>query len=272
MRIDLHSHSTFSDGTLEPDELIEKASEVGITHLSLSDHDCTHGLELATQKAKDLGINIIPGVEINTRESTSVHILGYLMETENEPFQKRLQLHRDLRRKRAELILSKLAKMGIKISISELDHGRETASIGRPHIADKLKEKGLVFSREEAFEKYLSRGRAAYVFYEGPTPKDAIEVILGAKGLPVLAHPGYQVSEETILDLVKIGLQGIETFYPSHNPQQIQNYLELAKRLDLIPTGGSDYHGPDSGHEQLGEIAVPEETYEKLLERKQKLF
>lgn len=272
MKIDLHSHSTFSDGTLEPKELVEKAVGLGITHLGLSDHDSTGGIAEAEEKAKELNLQIIPSLEINTKEPTAVHILGYFIDPENEQLQKKLQAHRELRIKRAEMIIQKLQKMGIKISLSEFNHRAENATIGRPHIADKLKEKGLVFSRNEAFDKYLSQGRPAYVFYEGPTPQEAMEAILQAKGVPVLAHPGWAVSAETIITLVKIGLQGIEVFYPSHNPQQIQNFLETAKKFDLIPTGGSDYHGPESGHEQLGEIPVPPETVEKLLERKQKLF
>lgn len=272
MKVDLHTHSTYSDGTLEPDELIAKAHELGITHLALSDHDTTGGLTIALKKAKELQMQIISAVEINTQESNSVHILGYFIDETNEEFQKVLTYHREIRAKRSQLILEKLKHMGIKISLSDFDTKEGAAAIGRPFIADKLKEKGVVFSRQEAFDKYLSKGKSAYVFYEGPTPQKAIETILTAKGIPVIAHPGYYVSEETILGLVKLGLQGIEAYYPKHNPEQIKAFVELAKKHDLVTTGGSDYHGPGSGHEALGQNEVPEDSVEKLYNRKQKLF
>ena len=272
MKVDLHTHTTYSDGTLEPEELISAAHGLGITHLAITDHDSTGSLDPARAKAKAFGMTLIPGIEINTREMAAVHVLGYFIDDKNEDFQNVLNRHRGLRHKRAELILEKLNRMGIKIAISDFDLPSGGAAIGRPHIADKLREKGVVFSRQEAFDKFLAQGKAAYVFYEGPSPKDAIEAILTAKGIPVLAHPGYSVSLDTILELMKLGLQGIETYYPSHNPDQVRNFLEIAKKNDLIPTGGSDYHGPGSGHERLGEMEVPEITFENLLKRKEKLF
>ncbi|OGR82121.1 MAG: hypothetical protein A2901_07660 [Elusimicrobia bacterium RIFCSPLOWO2_01_FULL_54_10] len=272
MRVDLHSHTTYSDGTLEPEELVSTAHKLGITHLAVTDHDSTGSLDAARAKAKELGMTLIPGIEINTREMAAVHILGYYIDDSDASFQKILDHHRRLRTQRAAMILEKLAKMGIKISLSDFDHREGAAAIGRPHIADKLREKGIVFSRQEAFDKFLARGKPGYVFYEGPSPKDAIEAILSCKGVPVVAHPGFSVSGQAILDLAKLGLQGIETFYPSHNPDQVRNFMDIAKKNDLLATGGSDYHGPGSGHERLGEMDVPEKIVEELLARKQKLF
>lgn len=273
MKVDLHTHTTFSDGTLEPEELVAAAHRLGITHLCVSDHDSTGSLEPSRAKAAELGVTLIPGIEINTREEMSaVHVLGYFIDDKNEAFQKILDHHRSLRTLRAGLILEKLGKMGIKISLSDFSCLKGGAAIGRPHIADKLREKGIVFSRQEAFDKFLAKGKPAYVFYEGPTPKEAIDAILLAKGVPVVAHPGFYVSTETILELAKLGLQGIEVYYPTHNPDQVRNFLETAKKNDLLATGGSDYHGPGSGHERLGEIEVPEKIVEQLLERKKKLF
>lgn len=273
MKVDLHSHSTYSDGTLEPEDLIVAASRVGITHLALSDHDSTGGLEAARAKAQELKMTVIPAIEINTLETNgAIHILGYFIDEKSEELQKTLDQHREIRVKRAQLIIDKLRHMGIRITMSDFSDRKDRAAIGRPHIADKLKEKGIVFSRQEAFDKYLSRGRPAYVFYEGPTPQKAIEMILACKGVPVVAHPGYSVQGTVLEGLVKLGLQGIETYYPSHNPDQVRNFLEAAKRMDLVVTGGSDYHGPGSGHEALGEMDVPEKTVDDLLERKRKLF
>jgi predicted metal-dependent phosphoesterase TrpH len=272
MKVDLHTHTTFSDGTLEPEDLVQSAHEMGITHLAIADHDSTGSLESARVKASELGMTVISGVEINTKDSISVHILGYFVDENDEGFQKILSRHRTLREKRAQMILGKLNRMGIKILLSDFNHRKESAAIGRPHIADKLKEKGIVFSRQEAFDKFLAQGRPAYASYEGPTPKDAIDTILSSKGVPVIAHPGYSVSNETIEALAKMGLAGIEVYYPSHNPEQIRNFLETAKRCGLIVTGGSDYHGPGSGHEKLGEVNVPESTIEELQERRVSLF
>lgn len=273
MKVDLHTHSTYSDGTLEPEDLISGAAALGITHLALSDHDSTAGLEGARKKAGELNLQVIPAIEINTLENhSSVHILGYFIDDKDAGLQKTLDEHREIRLKRAGMIIDKLRHMGIRIDLSDFNDRKQRAAIGRPHIADRLKEIGVVFSRQEAFDKYLSKGKSAYVFYQGPTPQKAIETILSCKGVPVLAHPGYFVSRETIEGLVQMGLAGIEVYYPSHNPDQIRNFLETAKRLDLVATGGSDYHGPGSGHEALGEIDVPERTLEDLLERKRKLF
>lgn len=272
IKTDLHTHTNYSDGTLEPLELVEKAHELGITHLAICDHDSTGGIEPARKRAKELEMTIIPGIEINTKETISMHLLGYFIEEASEALQKSLQTNRKARMTRAQRILDKLHRMGIKISLSDFDIKKDGAAIGRPHIADKLREKGIVFSRQEAFDKYLAQGRPAYVLYEGPNPVEAIQAILAAKGVPVLAHPGYSVSRETIELLVKNGLQGIEAFYPSHHPDQVRAFVELAKRLDLVVTGGSDYHGPGTGHERLGEIEIPAETLDILLERKKKIF
>ncbi|MBI3013216.1 MAG: PHP domain-containing protein [Elusimicrobia bacterium] len=272
MKVDLHTHSNYSDGTLDPEELIQKAHDLGISHLALCDHDSTGGLETARAKATGLNMTLISGIEINTSETSSVHILGYFIDEKSEDLQKTLRDHREIRAKRSEMILERLRQMGIKIHLSDFGGRKETASIGRPHIADKLKEKGVVFSRQEAFEKYLAKGKSAYAFYEGPTPQRAIEIILQAKGVPVVAHPGFFVSKEMMDNLVKLGLQGIETYYPTHRPDQIKWFLDLAKSRDLVVTGGSDYHGPGSGHELLGQVPVPAEVVDRIWERKQKLF
>ncbi len=273
MRIDLHTHSTYSDGTIEPEDLVTAANRCGITHMALSDHDSTGGLAAAREKAKQYNMTIIPAVEINTQETdTSVHVLGYFIDENNEQFQNTLKHHREIRQTRAKMILDKLNHMGIKLSVSDFKSEKDSAAIGRPHIADKLKEKGIVFSRKEAFDKYLAKGKSAYVFYQGPTPKDAIQTILACKGIPVLAHPSYYVSEATILELMKEGLQGIEVHYPSHSNSQIGNFIQFAKKNDLLITGGSDYHGPGSGHENLGEVEAPKDALDNILARKQKLF
>lgn len=273
MRIDLHTHSTYSDGTLEPADVVRHAHGFGITHMALSDHDSTGGLNAARAQAKEYGMEIIPAVEINTQETeVSVHVLGYYLDENDEKFQATLRRHREIRQTRAKMILEKLHHMGIKISLSDFSGEKDAAAVGRPHIADKLKEKGVVFSRKEAFDKFLAKGKPAYVFYQGPTPKDAIEIILGAKGIPVIAHPGYYVSEQTIASLAELGLQGIEVNYPTHSSSQRGNFVQIAQKYNLVVTGGSDYHGPGSGHEAMGDVEAPQDAVDKLLARKQKLF
>lgn len=273
MKIDLHTHSTFSDGTLEVSDLVEKAQALGITHLALCDHDSTGGLEIAAAEAKRRNMTLIPAIEINTRETRSViHILGYFIEAEEPSFQQLLIEHRRLRLERASATVDKLKRMGFRISMDDFDLSCMKSAIGRPHIADKLKEKGVVFSRKEAFDKFLAKGKSAYVEYLGPTPEVAIAAIRKAKGVPVLAHPGYFVSPEEIRALKDLGLEGIEVYYPTHSNSQVREFLELSARIELVTTGGSDYHGPNSGHEGLGEVNVPEEVYDNLGQRRAKLF
>ncbi len=271
MKIDLHTHSTYSDGTLAPELLVEAASKVGITHLALSDHDSTEGLSRARTKAAQLNITLIPAVEINT-ETNPIHILGYFVDENDSNFLNTLKKNRDSREHRMNLMLEKLKGLGINISKEELLNGNKDTALGRPHVADNLIKKGIVKSRAEAFDRYLGKGCPAFVPHKDTTPEDAIQTILAGKGVPVLAHPGFGVQEETIRLLTEKGLQGLEAYYLKHSPDQIKKFLEIAKRYHLVATGGSDYHGPGSGHEALGQANVPLNTVEEILKRKEKLF
>ncbi len=271
MKIDLHTHSTYSDGTLDPAKLMEKAHSLGITHIALCDHDSTEGLQQARAKALELTLTLVPAVEINT-ETNNIHVLGYYVDENDINFINALKKNRDSRERRIEVILGKLSELGIQITKEELREGNRETSLGRPHVADALMRKKIVSTRQEAFEKFLTKGRPAYAPHNDTTAIGAIETILACKGIPVLAHPGFSQQEETIQWLTSKGLQGIEVHYPTHSTQQIKKFSELAVKYNLVVTGGSDYHGPGSGHEAMGTISAPENTLDELLKRKQKLF
>lgn len=250
MRVDLHVHTTASDGKLSPQEVVGKAFRDGVEVLSITDHDTLEGMERFTPEGIILiqGIILIPGVEISARFERTLHILGYGFDPQNDVLRKTLS---DLRRKRSvrnEMILDRARSIGFELSMEELQEIAGNDVIGRPHFARLMVRKGYVSSYEEAFEKYLGKGKILYVEKERLKPERAIELILKAGGIPVLAHP-YQTGfegeelERFIKRLKGYGLKGIEVFYPEHTGRMMEEYLELSRKYDLLVTGGSDFHG-----------------------------
>ena len=244
MRVDLHVHTTASDGELSPQEVMRKAFRDGVEILSITDHDTLEGLEGFTPES----VIFIPGVEISARFERTLHILGYGFDPQNDVLRKTLS---DLRRKRSvrnEMILDRARSIGFELSMEELQEIAGNDVIGRPHFARLMVRKGYVSSYEEAFEKYLGKGKILYVEKERLKPERAIELILKAGGIPVLAHP-YQTGfegeelERFIKRLKGYGLKGIEVFYPEHTGRMMEEYLELSRKYDLLVTGGSDFHG-----------------------------
>lgn len=248
-RVDLHLHTTHSDGSLTPSQVIALAHEAGVTAAAITDHDITSGIPEAMQAGREHGIDIIPGVEISSLfGDAELHMLGYFLDWQDERLNRRLAVLRESRHRRNPKIIERLQAAGIDITYDEVRAVAGTDSVGRPHIARVLIEKHVVTSAQEAFDLWLAEGRPAYVPRELPTPAEAIRWINDAKGLAVLAHPTWiKTPESTLSDLARRlktdGLAGIEVYYSTHTARQTREYLALAKQLDLLATGGSDFHG-----------------------------
>jgi 3',5'-nucleoside bisphosphate phosphatase len=266
--VDLHTHSTASDGVYSPGELLHQAGDAGLRVLALTDHDSTNGIEEAAQVAKALAIELIPGIEINTDGSGSeIHILGYFPEYRRPAFQHVLQVLRDARVHRGERIVELLNKQGIHISWERVRQIAQGA-VGRPHIAEALLEAGYVQSIPEAFEKYIGTNCPAYVPRYKLTVEDGIHLIASANGLPVMAHPAGMLASgalnEWLPGLCAAGMVGLETYYGQYTPDIELELRALADKYHLIPTGGSDFHGPGIHPTPLGGHYVPYESVERL--------
>jgi predicted metal-dependent phosphoesterase TrpH len=266
MILDLHTHTTASDGTLPPEELVKEAKNVNVSALGITDHDTTEGLEKALKAGEQYGVEIVPGIEINTdHDGTEIHVLGYFMNYKEKGFQDSLQEIRNERLVRAWKILEKLRKLGLDVNESSVMDVAQGQAVCRPHIARALVEAGFCVSVKEAFDKYLKLGGKAYVPRNSLAPREAINLIGESGGVPVLAHPGLVGRDGLIPSLVDSGLEGIEVYYSRHSPEMIKNYSDIAKQYQLIQTGGSDYHGPIDGlHGLLGTIKMPDGILDDL--------
>jgi len=273
--VDLQCHTTASDGTLTPTELVALAAERGLRVIAITDHDTTAGLVEALAAGRRYGVEVIPGVEINTDvPQGEVHILGYFIDWTDENFQATLTRLRQGRVGRAKRMVEKLADLGIHLAWERVQAIAGDSAIGRPHVAQALLEAGYISSTSEAFERFIGRTGPAYVERVRMSPAEATRVIRAARGLPVLAHPiiagaAEVISEpldlEPLLDeLTAAGLVGIEAYYPGYPPEVTRDLLGLAAKYGLVATGGSDYHGPNQGHGELGSVEVPVEVVEQL--------
>jgi len=247
--IDLHIHSTFSDGMLKPAEIIDMAESQGIKAIAITDHDTAAGSDEALQRGCEKGIEVITGIEISSwYGDTSMHILGYRFNHKDRQFNNRLQLLQDGREIRNTRIIENLNKIGIRVDPSELLHYSEYGQTGRPHIARLLVDKGVTKTIDLAFKYYLRRGAAAYAERFRFSAHDAIAMIREAGGIAVLAHPAsldptLRSIPSLLKDLCKIGLEGVEVYYPSHSPKALKALLKMAEEVSLLITGGSDFHG-----------------------------
>jgi len=265
-RVDLHTHTTASDGTLTPRELVRAAARRGVGVLAITDHDSTAGLADATvEAAREPAMTVVPGVEINCdAEGAEVHILGYLFDHEAGWFQDFLREQRAERTARIHRIVARLAELGLPLDVAEVFAIAGEAAAGRPHVAAAMIKHGYVRSVREAFDRYLKSGAPAYVARRHLAPADAVRVIRRARGVPVLAHPGLAGRDDLLPALVEAGLMGIETYYPEHSAADVERYLELCRRHDLVATGGSDFHGDRKGNE-LGSPVVPRAAWQGVL-------
>ena len=269
MHVDLHSHTTISDGVLSPEELVDHAAHKGVRFLAITDHDTTGGLARAFERAKrHPSLTIIPGVELSADvPEGEVHILGYLDSYEAPGFQSEMERFREGRVGRAEGMVKKLSAIGLEIDWERVKEIAGDGAIGRPHVAQALVEKGHVKSVQEAFDLYIGRDGPAYVGRVKLTPADAIRLIQSVGGRAVLAHPSFTRNVESMLPSLKAdGLAGMEVYYARYSRDQVARLKRLADQHGLIPCGGSDYHGPGLGPDvDLGDVDVPESSVVRLL-------
>jgi len=270
--VDLHLHTTISDGALTPEEVVEYAHKERLAAIAITDHDITDGIKIAIEAASKYGLEIVPGVELSSDYGKKeVHILGYYMDCSNEEFQKKLILFRKARYERAEEMVRRLKSLGMEIDFERVEEIAGKGSIGKPHIAQVLVEKGYVSSIPGAAWKYLGSGGPVSIPKYKLRPSEAIDIILKAGGIPVLAHPAGTKVDELIPQLVRNGLMGLEAYDAINPPSVARYYVSLAEKYGLLVTGGSDCHGKIKGEMRLGRVKAPYEIVERLKEAKRNL-
>jgi predicted metal-dependent phosphoesterase TrpH len=266
---DLHLHTHYSDGLLSPQEVVRMGSEAGLTALAICDHDTVDGLNEAALAGEKFNIEAVPGVELSTQfKGRDLHILGYYFDQENPELVNYLGRFREERYKRASKMVGNLNQQGVKIGMDDVEEKSKGKSIGRPHIAEVLMEKGYVETFQEAFHRFIGYGARSYVEKYKLKPDQAIGLINGARGISVLAHPGPIITDEMIIQLIKSGLDGIEVIHPNLDQKRTRYLMEMAQHYNLLITGGSDCHGGRSGDICIGKYNVPIRLLDEMKEKK----
>lgn len=269
---DLHVHTFYSDSTFSPEEVVACACDKGLDGIAICDHDSVDGIAPCRKLGQDMGIEIIPGIELTVEKTdTEIHILGYFMDYEEGWLVKKLKEMQKARVERMRKMVDKLNAEGIGVRAEDVMKASGRGTVGRLHLAQAMLRTGKVPSFKDAFDKYIGFGRPCYVSSMRFTPKEAIEILMKAGGVPVLAHPYVSGTDEYIPELVGYGLRGIEVYHTDHKPSMVRRYESLAKEYGLIPTGGSDCHGLGKGRVLLGGVRVPYATVEALREESDRL-
>jgi predicted metal-dependent phosphoesterase TrpH len=257
--VDLHLHTTASDGVMSPSEIVRYAKAKGLQAIAITDHDTIDGLEEGLLEGNRIGFEVIPGIEVSAEHSPgSMHLLGYFFDIHHPLLNERLRFLQKARAERNPKIVGKLNHLGIDVTYEEVVKVSGGGQVGRPHFAQLLFEKGYVNSIQEAFERFLKKGASAYVDKFRFTAKEAIHFINEANGLAVIAHPntlgmkGVSELENLLLRLIGDGLKGIEVYYPEHSSLEVAQYKVLAERYGLLMTGGTDYHGIEKNELDIG--------------------
>jgi predicted metal-dependent phosphoesterase TrpH len=274
--IDLHLHTTASDGRCTPAELVSRAAAAGLTTMAVTDHDTVSACGEAASAAAATGLTFVPGIEITAiRFGGDVHVLGYFIDVESPLLQSFLAIQRERRVERVREMIARLKTLGLELDEQAvLKPGLDdpTKAAGRPWIARALVAQGYVASTNEAFDAWLARDRPAFVPRAGASPEEVIAQIHDAGGLASLAHPGLLRHDDWIPGFASAGLDAIEAYHSEHDPAMTATYRAFAKRLGLSITGGSDYHADDShGAAQLGVISLPAEDFDDLSRRRRNL-
>ena len=263
--IDLHMHSTASDGSLPPAEVVALAQKNGVRVIALTDHDSVAGLPAAEERAREAGIRVLPGIELSVSEQNmDVHLLAYGFDPSDVRLLEAIARYRESRHDRARKILTRLKGLGIRIPIEEVEEIAGGGAIGRPHVAEALMQGGHVETFHEAFQRYLGHHAPAYVAKHTVSLEEAVEVVRDAGGVTVLAHPGTLNRDAWIAGLARRGLDGIEVWHSKHGPAEINRYREMARVHGLLMTGGSDFHGERTPDVSIGGVAVPESVMTDL--------
>ena len=269
--IDLHSHSTASDGQYPASEVAERAAAAGVAVWALTDHDSVAGLTAAGESARTLGLRFVAGIELSVQlDRREVHVLGHFVDPGSVPLRRFEDLLAENRRARMGEIVHKLAALGVALAPEEIERFSGGKTLGRPHVARALVERGVVASVKEAFDRFLGEGRPAYVGRYRLSAQEAIALVRGAGGAATLAHPGVSKIERGDLERLRgWGLAGVEAHHPDQNPSVRDKYLRIARDLDLVPTAGSDFHGEAvAPGRQLGQVSMPEEALARLEDRR----
>ncbi len=257
-KADLHMHTTHSDGTLTPGELVRRGKSAGLTTISITDHDNVGGIDEAKAIGDELDVDVIAGVELSAAvNEQDIHILGYFVDTKNQDLLDHLAFFRYERKKRAERIVGKLNNLKVPLKLESVLEQAGNGSVGRPHIANALLEEGLTETYNEAFRKYIGFGKPAYEKKYQVSPEAAIKLISSAGGLSFIAHPGNSLDEKVILELINEGIDGIEVIHPSHSPERAAYYNGIVNEYFLLASGGSDFHGgKKNDHEAFGRYYI----------------
>jgi len=262
---DLHLHTQFSDGTFSPEELVAHAVQHGLSAIALTDHDTVEGCAATARECEAVGIEFISGTELTAEyDDTEVHLLGYFLDTQNERLLAEITKFQAVRQQRIHEMVARINELGVPLLLEDVFALANCKSPGRPHVARALAKAGLVKNLDDAFERFLKRGRAAWVPKARMSARESIQLIHQAGGLAVMAHPGLNRTDEIIPGLVDAGLDGIECFHTKHSTAMSERYLEIADQYHLLVTGGSDCHGYSKAKPLIGTVKLPYEHVEKM--------
>jgi len=266
---DLHLHTNFSDGTFTPEELAAHAKRHELRAIALTDHDTMEGCARTAAACSEAGIEFIPASELTAeQEGIELHLLGYYLDAENDTLKGQLTKFQEVRQNRIHEITERLRGLGVQLEAESVFRLANCRAPGRPHVARAMVKEGYVGSLDEAFERFLKKGKPAWAPKFKMSATEAIELIHQAGGLAVLAHPGLSRADETIEALIRSGLDGLECFHTKHSTYMTEHYLELAEKHGLVVTGGSDCHGMSKGKPLIGSLKIPYQYVEWLEQRR----
>lgn len=267
MVADLHLHTFFSDGTYSPEELAMHAQRCGLKAVALTDHDTMEGCPRMAAACQAAGVEFVPATELTAEHEVELHILGYFLDWENERLAVELAKFQRVRQQRIHDMVERLNRLGLPLRVETVFRLANCRSPGRPHVARALVQEKLCGSLDEAFDRFLKKGKPAWVPKYKMSALEAIELVHHAGGLAVLAHPGLSRAEEAIPSLIAAGLDGLECFHTKHSTSMVEHCLQIAEAHDLLVTGGSDCHGLSKGKPLIGTIRIPYEYVERLRDR-----
>lgn len=266
---DLHLHTRFSDGTFTPEELVLRAQNAGLACIALTDHDTVEGCAYAAAACANVQIEFIPGAELTAEHAdVEVHILGYFLDIQNVVLLERIAKFQAVRQQRIHEMCAALNRLGVPLKAEAVFSMANCNSPGRPHVARALVKEKLIGSLDEAFERFLKKGRPAWVPKTKMSALESVELIHQSGGLAVMAHPGLNRSDDIIPALVEAGLDGIECFHTKHSTVMSERYLEIAEKYNLLVTGGSDCHGFSKKQPLIGTVKLPYEHVERMKTRR----